>query len=422
MRFDFLKARIYICLQFKNQNKYISEPKLQIMHPSADMLGTKSSKLSGKKIVLAVTGSIAAVESVKLAHELIRHGAEVVPVMSGHACKILHPDALEFATGNKVITELTGAVEHVSLCGEVTDRADLLLIAPATANTISKIAQGIDETPVTTFATTALGTGIPVIIVPAMHGSMYANPFVRKNVELLTENEDAIELVAPRFEEHKAKIAETPEIVARVLRKLGGADLVGRSVLVVAGSTAEPVDDFRVAVEAFTRGAQVMLWYGASPAEPPTYILTERFQSTGDLLGKLNFIDNDITIVCAAISDYTPDKQEGKIPSGAPELELKLKPTPKVLGAIREANPQTFLVGFKAEYDTDDDTLVEKAQTRLEELGLNMIVANDLKSVQVESNNVIIINRDGTRVSSEGAKSKISEDIFDEIISRLAVE
>jgi phosphopantothenoylcysteine decarboxylase/phosphopantothenate--cysteine ligase len=399
------------------------------------MLGTKSSKLSGKKIVLAVTGSIAAVESVKLAHELIRHGAEVVPVMSGHATKILHPDALEFATGNKVITELTGAVEHVSLCGEVSDRADLLLIAPATANTISKVAQGIDDTPVTTFATTALGTGIPVIIVPAMHGSMYANPFVRKNVELLTEQEDAIELVAPRFEEHKAKIAETPEIVARVLRKLSGADLAGKSVLVVAGSTSEPVDEFRVlsnrstgrmgielAVEAFTRGAQVMLWYGASPAEPPSYILTERFQSTGDLLGKLNFIDNDITIVCAAISDYTPDKHEGKIPSGAPELELKLKPTPKVLGAIREANPQTFLVGFKAEYDVDDESLAEKAGARMEELGLNMIVANDLKSVQVESNNVIIINRDGTRVSSEGAKSKISEDIFDEIISRLAVE
>jgi phosphopantothenoylcysteine decarboxylase/phosphopantothenate--cysteine ligase len=399
------------------------------------MLGTKSSKLSGKKIVLAVTGSIAAVESVKLAHELIRHGAEVVPVMSGHATKILHPDALEFATGNKVITELTGAVEHVSLCGEVSDRADLLLIAPATANTISKVAQGIDDTPVTTFATTALGTGIPVIIVPAMHGSMYANPFVRKNVELLTEQEDAIELVAPRFEEHKAKIAETPEIVARVLRKLSGADLAGKSVLVVAGSTSEPVDEFRVlsnrstgrmgielAVEAFTRGAQVMLWYGASPAEPPSYILTERFHPTGDLLGKLNFIDNDITIVCAAISDYTPDKHEGKIPSGAPELELKLKPTPKVLGAIREANPQTFLVGFKAEYDVDDESLAEKAGARMEELGLNMIVANDLKSVQVESNNVIIINRDGTRVSSEGAKSKISEDIFDEIISRLAVE
>jgi phosphopantothenoylcysteine decarboxylase/phosphopantothenate--cysteine ligase len=165
-----------------------------------------------------------------------------------------------------------------------------------------------------------------------------------------------------------------------------------------------------------------MLWYGASPSEPPSYILTERFQSTGDLLGKLNFIDNDITIVCAAISDYTPDKHEGKIPSGAPELELKLKPTPKVLGAIREANPQTFLVGFKAEYDVDDESLAEKAGARMEELGLNMIVANDLKSVQVESNNVIIINRDGTRVSSEGAKSKISEDIFDEIISRLAVE
>jgi phosphopantothenoylcysteine decarboxylase/phosphopantothenate--cysteine ligase len=187
------------------------------MHPSAALNGIKSDKLSGKRIILGVTGSIAAVETVKLARELLRNGAEVIPVMTTSASKIIHPDSLWFATGNKPILELSGEVEHVSYCGEVPDRADLLLIAPATANTISKIAGGIDDTPVTSFATTALGSGIPIMIVPAMHYSMYANPFVKQNLEILAGHEDSIEFIEPRLEENKAKIAETPEIVTRVI-------------------------------------------------------------------------------------------------------------------------------------------------------------------------------------------------------------
>ena len=117
------------------------------MHPSNEIKGIKDDALAGKKIVLGITGSIAAVETVKLSRELIRRGADVYPVLSESATRLIHPDSLGFATGKRPITELTGAVEHVALCGDVDGHADLLLIAPSTANTISKMACGIDDTP-----------------------------------------------------------------------------------------------------------------------------------------------------------------------------------------------------------------------------------------------------------------------------------
>ena len=140
--------------------------------------------LAGKQIVVAVTGSIAAVEVVKLIHALRRRGAVVQAVMSQAAAGITPPESLTYASGRETITRFSGRVEHVTYCGDG-GTADLLLIAPCTANTISKIACGIDDTPVTTFATTALGSGIPVIIVPAMHHSMYRHPAVTEQSAML---------------------------------------------------------------------------------------------------------------------------------------------------------------------------------------------------------------------------------------------
>src|SRR5512136_3129538 len=183
------------------------------MHPTDALRGTKSKTLEGKRIVLGITGSIAAVECFDLARELVRHGAEVHAVLSDDASKLITPWTMEFATGNPVIEVIDGQVQHVSLLGDTEGKADLLLIAPCTANTISKIACGIDDTPVTTFATTAIGSRKPVILVPAMHHSMYQNPFVKKNVEALASA--GIELIGPRIEGKKAKVVENDEIVAR---------------------------------------------------------------------------------------------------------------------------------------------------------------------------------------------------------------
>ena len=242
------------------------------MHPSKRIHAAKSQKLAGKQVVLAVTGSIAAVETVKLARELIRHGAEVVPVLSKDAAEIIHPNALQFATGRDPIMRLDGSVPYIELVG--TDgTADLVLIAPATSNTVSKVAMGIDDTVVTTFAQNALGAGIPILIAPAMHETMYANPIVAGHIKSLLAL--GVEFVEPRMEEDKAKLADIEEIVERVIRRIGTRELAGKRVVVVAGSTVEPIDDVRIltnrstgetgmelAKAAFEKGADVELWLG----------------------------------------------------------------------------------------------------------------------------------------------------------------
>jgi len=174
-------------------------------HPSADIRGSLGGELAGKTIVLGVTGSVAAVRSSDLARLLIRHGADVRPVMTRAACELIHPNLLEWATGHKPVVELTGAIEHVDLVGNVPVRADLLLIAPATANTVGKMACGIDDSPVTTFFTTAFGEGVPTVLVPAMHQSMYHHPFVVENLAKLERA--GVRVLLPRVEEGKAKIA-----------------------------------------------------------------------------------------------------------------------------------------------------------------------------------------------------------------------
>lgn len=170
-----------------------------------------------KKIVVAVTGSVAAVRTPELVRELIRQGYDVECVMSEDAKKIIHQNVLEWASQRPVITEITGAVEHVRLVG-IGGEAGLLLIMPSTSNTISKIAAGIDDTPITTFAATALGCGKKIIIVPAMHQSMYINPFVAENIEKLKCV--GVTFVGPRIEENKAKVADENEILDAVKKIL----------------------------------------------------------------------------------------------------------------------------------------------------------------------------------------------------------
>jgi phosphopantothenoylcysteine decarboxylase/phosphopantothenate--cysteine ligase len=397
------------------------------MHPSRELCCTKSRKLAGKRIILGVTGSIAAVETVKLARELIRHGAELFPVMTEAAQKIIHPYSLEFATGNAPVTEITGKVQHVAFCGDVNEPADLLLIAPATANTIGKIAYGIDDTPVTTFATTAIGSKMPVIIVPAMHGSMFKHPIVLENIEKLKTI--GIEFIEPRLEEHKAKMPIIQQIVSNVIRVIGKRDLEGRKVLVIAGATAEPIDDVRVitnkssgttgivlAQTAFERGGEVELWMGKSQVSVPDFIPSKRFQSTHELLDLVGEMNHDIVIMPAAVSDFTLEKKDGKITSGNPHLTLNLVPNPKVIQKIRDSS-HCFLVGFKAEVNIGADELVSRARTRLTESGLDMMVANDITETTLNENHVFIVTKDDNKVEFSGRKDEMAEAIIDKVVS-----
>jgi phosphopantothenoylcysteine decarboxylase/phosphopantothenate--cysteine ligase len=395
------------------------------MHPSNEIRGTASSALAGKRIVLGVTGSIAAVECVRLARMLIRHGAEVIPVMSPEATKIVGPYALEFATGNPAITELTGKVEHVWYCGDVADRADLYLIAPCTANTLGKIVAGIDDTPVTTFATTAIGTGIPMVIVPAMHNTMYDHPVVKEN--LVKAKGMGIGIVDPMISEKKAKMAPIESIVDAAIRAVSGQPLAFRKVLVVTGATVEPIDDMRVvsnrstgrtgvllAVEAYRRGADVALIAGSYVQDVPQHIRTIRYEGVMDLWERIEGAGSfDVALFPAAISDYIPVREQGKIPSGRDDLIVEMRPSFKVIERFRKKNPGTLLVGFKAESVGDDDELMRRSYRRLEEVGMDMVVANDLSDVSADRNRVLTIFPDKTVLELAGTKSEIASFIID---------
>jgi phosphopantothenoylcysteine decarboxylase/phosphopantothenate--cysteine ligase len=392
------------------------------MHPADHLRSTKSDKLKGRKIVLGVTGSIAAVECVKLCRELIRNGAQVHAVMSKDAQRIIHPWALEFATGNAVTTEIDGRVQHVSFCGDVPDRADLLLIAPATANTISKMAFGIDDTSVTTFATTAIGVRMPVMVVPAMHGSMMAHKVVLENMKKLRSL--GVRVLMPRMEESKAKMPSIEYIVSSVISVIGKRDLVGKKVLVMAGATEEPIDDIRVVTNrssgetgvelaraAYERGASVELWMGRCETGIPEYINTTRFSSFDSLARLAKKAKHDIVLFPAAVSDYSAKKVEGKIPSDQDSLMITLRRNPKLIDRMKGR----FVVGFKAQAKMKDEDLVKEALALMKRSKCALVVANSVENVKKGKTKVIVVTPDGTIEELEGTKSEVADRIIDRV-------
>ncbi len=385
-------------------------------HTSKSIIGSKSRELWGKKIVLCITGSVAAIKSPEIARELMRRGADVYAVMTPAAQRIIHPDMVWWATGNPVVTELTGAVEHVTLAGEHEDRADLILVAPSTANTIGKIAAAIDDTPVTTTVTTGIGAGVPVVVAPAMHASMYNHPLVDENIKRLESI--GVEVLKPRVEEGKAKIPGTVEIVEAVVSRLAGPkDLEGRRVLVTAGPTRAYLDAFRfitnpssgkmgveLARVAAWRGAEVTLVYGPGSEAPPPGVRVLRVETTEDLLRaveeEVRAGGYDAAIMAAAASDFGPEERvEEKTPSQRGEWVLRLRALPKVIDRVKELDPGVLVVGFKAEYGVSDGELVERALGRLRESGLDLVVANDVAREKagfaVDTNEVFIVGPKG---------------------------
>lgn len=393
------------------------------MHVEA-IRGVESKRLEGKKIVLGVTGSIAAVDCVKLARELIRRGAEVFAVMSEAATKIIHPYSLEYATGNKVVTELTGMVEHINYLGS-DGFADLYLIAPATANTISKIANGIDDTPVTTFATTALGSKKPLLIAPAMHAAMIENKAVHENIEKLKKM--GVEFIEPKFAEGKAKFPEIEKICLHVERKLYPKDFLGKKVLVTAGPTYEQIDPIRfisnkssgvmgkeIALELWRRGAEVVLVTSKDFGIHLPDFKEIHIWSVKDMLKTvLEEIKNcSLFVSSAAPADFVAEMQEKKIKT-APELIIRLKEAPKIIKEVKKIY-NGKIIGFKAETGMSDEELVRIARERLDEEKLTMIVANDVleKGMGTEDTRVVLVTSKKTQWV-EGKKSIVAQKIIE---------
>jgi phosphopantothenoylcysteine decarboxylase/phosphopantothenate--cysteine ligase len=392
--------------------------KNNFQHPSKDITETKGTILRGKTICMCLTGSVAVISSPIVARELMRLGAEVICVMSKAATELINPALMEWATGNKVITKLTGAVEHVYLAGDRprgVGKADLILICPATANTISKIACGVDDTPVTTVASTAFGSSLPIVIVPAMHESMYKHPILEKNEKQLREC--GVDILGPRISEGKAKIAKIDDIIDRVIDLLiKKKDLEAKKILITAGPTREAIDSVRfvsnkssgrmgveLAKEAYARGADVMLIAGECMVKLPKYIKTRHVVSTDDFIKtvkeEISLKSYDFFVSAAAVSDYKPTECiEGKISSdNVEELQVNMKLTPKIINVARKKDYNLFIVAFKAETNVTKTKLIERAYNRLIKSEVDLIVANDIGREDIgfssKYNEVFIIDK-----------------------------
>lgn len=397
------------------------------MHPSQDIKGTEGRELENRRIVVGVTGSVAAIRSVDLVRKLMRHGAEVRVVMSQAATELVTPKLLHWASGNEVVSELTGAIEHV----ELAQWADAVVVAPATANTLSKIAGGLDDTPVTSAVSVALGLRKPVMVVPAMHRSMYDHPGLKRNIERLREM--GVEVVEPVLAEGKAKFPPVEQLVERVFLLLGPQDMKGLRVLVTAGPTVESVDPIKritnpssgkmgvaFARVAAARGAEVCLIYGPGTAQPPQGVRVIRVNTTREMKDAFDRElgwEPDVVVGVAAPQDFEVESPSDEKLRHDREVVLRLRPAPRVLdGSVKEKLPRACVIGFKAEYGLSNEQLEEAGRRKLAVDWLDVVVANDVSRPGAgfgsDTNEVVIITARGARWM-RGPKERIARAVLD---------
>ena len=399
--------------------------KKKLPHPSLDIVESYGTELTGKNIVLCVAGSVAAYKSIELARLLMRHGANVKCVMSNASTKLIKPDYMKWATGNNVITKLTGDMEHIELADY--KRSDLLIVYPSTANTLGKLATGIDDTPISTVLTVAFGSKIPIIMGLAMHRSMYENAAVKKNLDFLRKK---IDFVSPQMIEGKAKAPEPEDVLSFILKKFGGSEkLRGKKILMTAGPTVEKIDSIRVitnqssgktgtmlASELVSAGAKVTLIYGPGTSEPPKGAKIIRVNSVDEMnkaIKKCLKKKFDIAIMSAAASDYVVKKTiSSKIKSDKREINVKLVRAPKIIDSIKNKQKEIFLVGFKAETDISKRELLNHAKKKLKASNADMIIANDVGrkyNKDPNYNEIIIVDSKTTTNIPRTKKEKIAK-------------
>ena len=401
-------------------------------HPSLDIVSSDGTELAGKKIILCISGSVAAYKSIELARLFMRHGADVTCVASKAATSLIKPSYFKWATGNEVITKLTGDLEHIKVADY--RQSDLIVVYPCTANTLGKLANGIDDTPISTVLSVGFGSKIPIVIALAMHEAMYENAAVRKNMEFL---EGKIRFIGPNMVEGKAKASEPEEVLDFVLKKFSSSSkLRGKKVLITAGPTIEYIDPVRVitnqstgktgvllASELVSAGAKVTLIYGLGRELPPKGVKLVRVETSKEMFDavkremKQKF---DIVILAAAVSDYTPETpSKTKIKSIHDEIVLRLKRVPKIIDEIKKIQKDTFLVGFKAETNLTRKKLIDGARKKLRESCADLIIANDIGSKKYKKNSdynsVIIVSSKKVIHSGWKSKLKIAKLILKEI-------
>lgn len=395
------------------------------------------------KVVLGVSGCIAAYKAAELVRQLQQDGIRVQVVMTAHAQEFIRPLTFAALTGEKVITgmfaegggdaapNLESAVEHIA----VADSADALLLAPATANLLGKLAHGIADDFLTTLF---LATKAPVVVAPAMNVNMWEHPTVQSNLARLREV--GVTVVEPD-EGYLAcgwtgpgRLASTESILDKLREVLGiRRDLSEETVLVTAGPTCEDIDPVRyltnrssgrmgyaVAEAALRRGARVILVSGPTALEPPPVALFESVRTTEEMrqaVGK-HLAESSVIVKAAAVVDFQPARRERqKIKRVRGALTLELAPTADLLEEIGARKADRLLVGFAAE----TENVVENARAKLTAKNLDLVVANDVTrngaGFDAETNIVTILTRDGREISlPKMSKFAVANRILDEVV------
>ena len=370
--------------------------------------------LRDKKIILGITGGIAAYKACEIIRRLKKLGAQVIVVMTENAQKFITPLTMETLSGNEVVTEMFPerrfvGVRHVDLAGW----ADLILIAPATANIIGKIRSGIADDILTTIV---ISSKAPVLIAPAMNVNMYENPIFQENLSYLQKL--GYKFVEPEVGElasgivGKGRLPKPEAIVDEVVRILTKEkDLKGKTILVTAGRTEEPLDPIRylsnrssgkmgyaIAREAYERGAKVTLISGPSNLSPSSGLNFVQVRTAQEMLSAVRsaFRKADALIMSAAVSDFSPSViSKEKIKKGEEEILLRLKPTRDILKEMGKMKKEKILVGFSLE--TEDE--IKNAKKKLTEKNLDLIVVNNPNipgaGFEVDTNQVTLIDKRG---------------------------
>lgn len=369
----------------------------------------RSTHLSGKRIALLVSGGIAALRSPDLARALRRRGAEVTAFCSEEALLYVGRQALEWATCREVVSQLTWRAEHLSDAHPF----DAWLLAPATYNTIGKLANGIADTVVTAALASALGRlahgRTAIVLAPTMHGSLH-NSVLEQNCRLLAGL--GVRLVPPRDAYGKHNLPDPEVLVAAVCRAVSPSPLGGRRLLVTGGPTPVAIDGVRRIVNRFSgrlaaaiseelvlRGAEVTFLSGAGSQPPPPWLPSipiEDYDAYRETVLAAVRSGLDGGVFSAGVADYRPSRpQAGKIPSGQPALRLELEPTAKVLRAVQEADAELPIVSFKYLEGCSEAELLAVARARLE--GATLVVANRGEEVRGAEQTAWLVSRGSER-------------------------
>jgi phosphopantothenoylcysteine decarboxylase/phosphopantothenate--cysteine ligase len=389
-----------------------------------------------KSIIIGVSGGIAAYKTAYLVSALSKTEADVNVIMTENACEFISPLVFETLTGNKCYVDTFDRnfkfdVEHISLA----KKADIFMIAPATANVIAKIANGIADDMLTT---TFLASKCKKIVSPAMNTAMFENQITQDNIAKLKKY--GIGVVEPQNgllacgDTGAGKMPEPDFLFDVIEREIAREkDMLGKKVLVTAGATMESLDPvrfltnhssgkmgFAIAKEAMLRGAEVTVVKANTTAEIPNFVKIVEVSSAKDMFDAVTALSEqqDIIVKAAAVADYTPESYvDSKIKKKDGDLSIPLKRTMDILKYLGENKKEgQFLCGFSME----TDNMLENSKAKLSKKNADMIVANNLKDAgsgfKTDTNAVTLITRDGHRSLELKSKAEVAKEIFDEIL------